>query len=737
MNSYQISISGVVQGVGFRPFVYNLASKYGLCGVVHNDSYGVKIIINSDSEMIEKFVGDIKTDKPLLAKIDNIEFKKIAQKQFDSFEIIKTKQTAQQYTKIPPDISICKQCQGELNDSANRRYGYAFITCVSCGPRWSIIRSLPYDRANTSFDKFDMCEKCAVEYADPKDRRYHAQPIGCFDCGPVLSLRDTNKNIKISQQDMIPKVAKYIKDGFIVAIKGVGGYHLVCNATNDKVVKLLRHRKQRAHKPFAVMIKDIKTAKTLATINTKEQEYLQSPQRPVVVLQENRNDVLSKYIAPNIDKIGLFLPYSPIHIMLLDILNTPIVATSANISGEPLCMDSTDIDELKHIWHFCLEYNRDILNSSDDSVLCVVDDKPIFYRVARGFAPLSIKLPKKLDENILCVGANQKSTVCIAFENTAVISPHIGDIESIKSIKHFEKNINNLKNIYNFTPQLISMDKHPSYESVKYSLKQNTKTTKVQHHYAHIRSVLIEQNINHKVLGVSWDGTGYGDDGTLWGGEFIVCDTKFYKRVCSFKQFKLIGSHKAIKEPARVALSILFDIYGKKTLSLNCHTTRYFTKQQLDTLYVVWQKGINSPNTSSVGRLFDAVASLCDLIHIITYEGQSGAMMEQYFDRNITQSYDYDIKDGKIDISKMIKQMISENDKILIISKFYRTLVDIIYTIYKQEASPLVLGGGVFQNSVLVGLIKEKIQRVCMSNKLPPNDGAICLGQIDINLQQY
>jgi len=731
VNSYDIAVSGVVQGVGFRPFIYNQATRYGLCGVVYNDSYGVKIEINCDYKTIENFVNDINRDKPPLAKIDKISYIQVASKSFADFSIIKTKATKQQHTKISPDISICKQCEDELTNPNNRRYGYAFISCVSCGPRWSIIKSLPYDRENTSFDKFVMCEKCATEYTDPTDRRYHAQPIGCHDCGPVLNLRDRDKDIKTSQQDMIAQTAKQIKAGLIVAIKGVGGYHLVCDATDDRAVSLLRQRKRRPHKPFAVMTRDIDTAKKLAHIDTKEQKWLQNSQRPIVVLGKKPNNILSKYIAPEIDKVGLFLGYSPLHMLLLDLLDIPIVATSANISGEPLCMNSADIDELKDIWDYCLEYNRDIINSSDDSVLCVVKDKPLFYRVARGFAPLAIKLHKKLEKNVLCVGANQKSTVCIAFENTAIVSPHIGDIDSVKSIKHFETSTNNLKNIYNFKPDIISTDKHPAYETTKYASRQNIKTKKVQHHYAHIKSVMIEQNITTKVLGISWDGTGYGEDGTAWGGEFIVCNGDNYDRICSFKPFKLIGSHKAIKEPSRVAVSLLFDIYGKQTIDMDIGSVRYFSAQQLSSMYIMWQKDINTPLSSSVGRLFDAVASLCGLIHTITYEGQSGAMMEQYFDDNITKNYNYDIKKDKIDISKMIRQIIDDKEnKILIISKFYRTLVDIIYKIYIKGSLPIVLGGGVFQSPVLVRLLKEKIANITISNTLSPNDGAISLGQI-------
>lgn len=734
MLTFLITISGVVQGVGFRPFIYNLAVRYKFDGVVFNNSYGVQIELNTDEKTIQKFIDDIKKQKPPLSQIDNLSVKKIEKKSFDSFKIIKTKQSHQQKTKILPDISICKECEMELKDPTNKRYKYPFITCTSCGPRWSIIKSLPYDRNNTSFDKFKMCQECQDEYNNPKDRRYHAQPIGCFSCGPVLNLRDKNKNIKTTQKDMITQTAKLIKDGFIVAIKGVGGYHLVCDATSDKAVGLLRERKKRPHKPLAVMIKDINQAKKLSNINQKEQDMLLNKARPIVVLQKKQNKILSKYIADHIDKIGLFLPYSPVHILLLDILNSPIVATSANISGEPLCLNSKDIDKIDFIWDYCLEYNREIINSSDDSVVTFVDDQPIFYRVARGFAPISIKLPYKLDENILTVGANQKSTISLAFDDMAVISPHIGDISTIKSIEHFKKNIKNLTNIYNFTPDTISCDKHPNYESTKYAIdiqkRKNININKVGHHYAHIRAVMIEKNITKKVLGVSWDGTGYGDDGKLWGGEFMVCDMVSSKRVCSLKAFKLIGGEKAIKEPARIVLAMLFDIYGKEAMTIEHEAVRYFTPTQLNTFYLMWQKDINTPVSSSIGRLFDMVASICGLIHSVTYEGQSGAMTEKYFDKNITSSYSFDIKDGYIDTIDMVKQMLKQKDKTLTISKFYRTLVNMIYEVYQKEPLPVVLGGGVFQNALLVKLIKEKIKDTTISSILPPNDGSICLGQI-------
>ena len=732
--TFSIEIRGVVQGVGFRPFIYNLAYSMKLKGCVSNNGYGVLILVESSKDKLDEFIQLIEVNKPPLSEIESINISEVKVKQsFKDFTIEKSKNSKKLISLIPADVAMCQECQDELEDKNNRRYSYPFITCTNCGPRYSIIKNLPYDRKNTSMAKFKMCKKCQDEYENPKDRRYHAQPIGCFECGPRISLLDNSGN-QIEVKSVVKEVVRFIADGKIVAIKGVGGYHLVCDARNDKTVKLLRERKKRPSKPFAVMAKDIDMSNSIATISAKEEELLRSNKRPVVLLEKNGNQLLCGAVAPKIKQVGVFLAYTPLHFMILEKLNFPLVATSANFSGEPLCINSDEIMKLSNIWDYCLDHDREILNSCDDSVLFVENEKIFMLRSARGYSPTYLKLPQKTEKKILCLGANQKSTVTITIDDKAVISPYIGDLKGLSSIKHFKSHIKTLKRIYNFEPDVIVCDKHPHYESTKfaYELKaknDNLKLIEVQHHYAHILATMGLNNITSKVLGVSFDGTGYGDDGNLWGGEFLVCDYSGYKRVGHFKYFRLLGGEKAIKEPRRVALSFLFEIYGEDTLELNNHTTASFPKQELNLLYQVWKKGLNSPLSSSCGRLFDSVASILDIIHVCSYEGESGLLLESLYDENIKDYYEFSIDNAQIDFSIIFKQILEEKEATVAVSKFFNTLIEIIYDMSKKYDLPLVLSGGVFQNRVLIRLIIKKIPDVILPSEFVSNDSAISYGQ--------
>ena len=730
LKTHKLTIQGTVQGVGFRPFIYTLAKRYNLNGTVSNGSNGVEIFINSSKEILEQFIETIQNKLPSLAYINSLDIEEIAFQNFQDFKIIETKNRGDITVNIPPDISICKECEAELFDPNNRRYLHPFITCTNCGVRYSIIYDLPYDRVNTSMKKFQMCKACEAEYNNPLNRRYHAQPIGCWDCGTQLTLQNS---VGIALVAIHNNIVQLILDGNILAIKGVGGYHLVCDATNKDAVQKLRDRKQRPNKPFAVMVRDIEMAHEIAVMNAKEEELLSSKERPIVLLKSKDNHKgLSLQVAPNISHIGVFLPYTPLHLLILKKLNRPLVATSANITDEPICTDTKSIKKLSTIYDYLLDHNRDIVNGCDDSVVMVVKNQTIFIRRARGYTPISIKLPFKLDKKVLAVGANQKSTVAIGFNDQVILSPHIGDLGGIESVEYFKENIENLKRIYRFEPEILVHDKHSNYESTKYVKRCVGKRTLrgVQHHYAHILAVMAEKQITQKVLGVAFDGTGYGDDGKLWGGEFMICDYQGYERVAYLKYFKLLGGTKAIKEPKRVALSLLFDAFGEEALKLKNPTTKAFTQKELKTQYLMWQKGLNAPLSSSVGRLFDAVASLTGICQVMSFEGESGMIMEGFYDKSITQTYPFIFKDETINILPMIKEIIQEPKSKIAISKFFNTLVEIIYTIYKEYNLPLVLSGGVFQNRVLLELILDKISTAIISNKMPPNDGSIALGQI-------
>lgn len=739
---YRVEIRGVVQGVGFRPFIYRLATSMGLFGYVTNNSNGVLILIDTTKEKCEEFARHIYSDCPPLGKIESIEISDSEkQESFKEFKIKESESSQELTSMIPSDIAMCSECQKELEDKNNRRYRYPFITCTNCGPRYSIIKTLPYDRENTSMQSFEMCKKCQKEYNDPKDRRYHAQPIGCFECGPKLSLLDKDGK-RVETEDIIDEVVKLIKNGKIVAVKGIGGYHLLCDAQNDEALKLLRDRKKRPSKPFAVMVKDIDMLNSIATADAKEEGLISSNKRPIVLLKSKKSTYMSEYVAPGINHLGVFLSYTPLHHMILQELDSPLVATSANISAEPLCTNFDEIMRLSNIWDFCLDHDREIVNSCDDSVMFIENEKSFMLRAARGYSPIYLGLPKRSDKKILSLGANQKSTVAIALSDKAVVSPYIADLEGLASIEHFKSHVDTLERIYDFKPDVVVCDKHPGYESSKYGKELKAKDESielihVQHHHSHILSTMGLNGMTSKVLGVSFDGTGYGDDGNLWGGEFLVCDGSSYERVGHFKYFRLIGGEKAIKEPRRVALSLLFEIYGADALALHNPTTASFSKDELNLLYQAWEKGLNSPLSSSCGRLFDAVASILDVLHLSSYEGESGLLLESMYDDSVKGFYEFNIDKKEIDFTLIFKELISEDNKRIAVSRFFNTIVEIICGMSKKYELPVVLGGGVFQNRVLLRLIMKKIPDVIVSQEFVSNDSAISYGQlVAVNLRR-
>ena len=727
--TYKIVITGTVQGVGFRPFVYALSQRYLVTGTVSNNSSGVTIYVNADVLTFKQFLTAVEYEYPLLATIDSIKYEEIEYQVFDDFRIVQTQEQGDVRVNIPADVSICSECEKELFDPSNRRFNYPFITCTHCGVRYSIIDDLPYDREKTSMKFFEMCKVCEAEYTNPLDRRYHAQPIGCWECGPSLSLWDKNENLNIDKNEIINKMVTLLEEGNIVAVKGVGGYHLMCDASNEEAVTTLRERKVRPTKPFAVMVKDIEMAKELAKISEHEERLLTSKERPIVLL-EAKAYKNSQLIAPNISRIGAFLPYTPLHLLVLDKLNRPLLATSANVTDEPIATSRESVEKLSGVYDYLLDHDRDIVNGCDDSVLMVVKNQEVILRRARGYAPVSIELPFGLDKKCLALGANQKSTIAIGFDNQVILSPHIGDLDGIESVEYFKQNIENLKRIYRFEPEMLMHDKHPNYESTKYAKSLNVPRQEVQHHFAHILGVMAEKKMTGKVFGVAFDGTGYGDDGNLWGGEFMLCDYEGYERVAHLNYFKLLGGAKAIKEPRRVALSLLFDLYGEDALLVDNPAIKAFSQKELNTSYLMWEKGLNAPLSSSVGRLFDAVASLLGVCHVMSFEGESGMMLEELYDSSVVGHYTFGYEDEKIDALPLLREMLDEDDMTISISKFFHTLVEMIAVVYEPFDLPLILSGGVFQNRVLLELVLERFPEAIIPNTIPPNDGGIALGQI-------
>lgn len=748
MKRISLHIQGLVQGVGFRPFVYTLALKYNLKGFVANSAKGVIVELEGKEERLNLFLDKLQHSLPTLARIDSLKKEYIKLKLDHCFEIKKSKNDDKKISAIMPDQAICDDCLRELNDKNNRRYRYEFINCTNCGPRYSIIKDIPYDRALTSMKDFLMCDECKKEYENPLNRRYHAQPISCKNCGPILNLYIKDKKIDIDEK--IEKIASLIKDGEIVAIKGIGGFHLVCDSTNSKTVLKLRDFKKRLFKPFALMCKDIKMVKESVYVDNFEKSALTNIQKPIVLMKK-RDFSVSKLVAPHTDRLGIFLPNTPLHELLFQFLDNPIIATSANLKGEPIITKKEDLDEkFGKILGGILDYNRDILHPCDDSLVQMIDDKSVYLRVSRGIAPLTIPFNGG-DKKVLAVGAMKKNAIAFYFDNRIVLSPYLGDMDSVKTFELFKKTIDDWKRFYDLDFDVIVCDKHLGYTTTKWAKSQKVKTISVNHHHAHILTTLIDRNIslNKKVLGVAFDGTGYGDDGTVWGGEFLVCEGRKYKRVAHFKPFKLLGGEKSIKNINRIAYSMLLDL---KINLEEFHDIKFLSQMH--------KKNINSPFCSSVGRIFDAVCYFATGLKEVSYDGESGLILESLYDKTIQQAYTLCFKDGVIDYGKMIFEILEDRKKIkdgilsldklgfygntdefmlktskLIASKFLNSLAKITLEISNIYNLPTVLGGGVFQNKTLLNILLKKSKNpIYFPQNISPNDGGICVGQIAYSL---
>ena len=737
----KLEITGVVQGVGFRPFVYQLAHRYDLNGFTLNDTAGVSVELEGKEGNIEEFIKALHSELPPLARIDTLSSKESEYAGHTCFQILESETQDHKSALVSPDIAICHNCLVEMNDPKNRRYDYPFINCTDCGPRYSIIETLPYDRPNTSMQFFTMCEACHSEYMDPLDRRFHAQPISCPDCGPTLRVLNIGYKVLTESNNAIALTAEVIRKGRIVAVKGLGGFHLICDATNTKAVEILRERKQRPMKPFAVMFPTLQTLKECVEISSKEELLITSKEKPIVIVPKISHSIISHLVAPEIDRLGVFLPYTPLHHLLMKELAIPLVATSANRSDEPIIRNSEAlIEKLGTVVDLVLDHDRGILNANDDSVVQMARDEKITLRMARGYAPKSMILPFKSKKKILAVGANQKNTITLIFDDTLIISPHIGDLNSLEAFEYFERTLESFKRFYDFEPDVIICDKHPEYMTSKWAkevkaMYPHIEVIEVQHHYAHLLAGMAEYNFDEKVLGFAFDGTGYGDDGTIWGGEVMIADNQNYERIFSLEPFRLLGGELAIKEPRRVALALLFETYTLEEIQvLELAFLETFSKNEITVLHKVWKQGINAPFTSSMGRLFDAVASLANIVHRSSFEGECGLIMEQYMDETITESFPLEINNGVINLDKMIAVMVTMDDKRMIVSMFFNTVIEMIFQIVKKYPElPLLFSGGVFQNKVLLEKIikrcKEKGHRYYFQKETAINDGGISLGQ--------
>jgi hydrogenase maturation protein HypF len=755
-----IVIRGVVQGVGFRPFIYRLANELKLNGYVFNNSTGVFIEAEGDEKILGTFSSRIEKEKPALSVITSLEHSILDPAGYNEFTIRESEVDEDVSAFILPDIAVCDDCLNEMFNPDDRRYLYPFINCTNCGPRFSIIESLPYDRPHTSMKIFMMCDACREEYENPLDRRFHAQPTACHDCGPQLSLWDDNGETFSEKSDSVAQAGKLINNGKIIALKGIGGFQLLVDAKNDDAIKRLRKRKQREEKPFALMFPHIQSIKNACHLHEAEARVLLSPESPIV-LARKKSDIrilpagrqgpqskISDLVAPFNPYLGVMLPYTPLHHLLMKELKIPIVATSANLSEEPICIDENEaLERLQGIADCFLVNNRPIVRHVDDSIVRIIMNREMILRRARGYAPLPFQMGENYSDlkskTVLAVGGHLKNTVALKKGDSIFISQHIGDLSTEESNNTFKKVINDFELLYDAKPETVISDMHPDYISTKHAKLIASNIEQVQHHYAHIAACRLENQVNGEALGISWDGTGYGEDRTVWGGEFFLTDDFSYKHVAQFKKFKLPGGEIAIKEPRRSLAGILFEIYGESFEGDTSYLLKdKFAKNEFSVITNMLVKGINSPLTSSVGRLFDAVASLFGICQQSSYEGQAAMMLEFAADRNEMGDYSFKVNEDDtliIDWQQIIESIILDLKKdiaeSIISARFHNSLAKIILSITEKLAvKKVILSGGCFQNELLLERTIELLQmnnyKVYWHQRIPPNDGGISLGQI-------
>ncbi len=774
LKTYQVQINGIVQGVGFRPFVYGLADRFNINGWVRNTSGGVDIEVSGPKDILDQFIFCLENEAPPLAQIDSIRFEDIKFDHFNSFQILHSQAVEGGFQPISPDVSICVDCLSELFDPSNRRHRYPFINCTNCGPRFTIIKDIPYDRPKTTMAGFSLCPSCQKEYENPLDRRFHAQPVACPTCGPQVWLEFTEKNSDepVAVEDAaILETREILAAGKIVVIKGLGGFHLACNGSNSAAIQRLRNRKGRPHKPMAVMMPTLDTIREHCHLSDKETSLLTSVQRPIVLLEKKSGSTLPKEIAPGQNTLGVMLPYTPLHYLLFsqmehypDSLYSVLVMTSANFSGNPILTDNQEVREfLKNIADAYLFHDRDIHIHCDDSVTRVpsnlADEITGSYpsRRSRGYSPHPIKLPRN-SSSILGVGGELKNTFCLTREDYGFLSQHIGDLKNFETLTSFERSITHFEGLFRITPELITYDLHPDYLSTRYALDRSADagipTFPVQHHHAHIAACLAD-NLYHgeePVIGVAFDGIGYGEDGLIWGGEFLVADFHRFTRVGQLLNFPLPGGDKAIREPWRMALSVLHTIglpwegenpAVKHTFSL---ANQLPEVSPLDMLSNQLKSGTNAPLTSSMGRLFDAISALLGVCQVITYEGQAAIELEALADPDEEGVYAYEITSGNIlDPSLMIRNILEDQKNGIpiptISGRFHNSITEMVLDMSvrlreEYHLNRVALSGGVWQNMTLMTKTIRKLKsaefKILVHQQVPANDGGLALGQAAI-----
>ena len=738
--------TGIVQGVGFRPFIYRLATRQGLTGFVQNRPDGVITEVEGTPSAIDSFFSSISQELPPLANITGVESSEIKIAGDAGFQIIVSDQEGQGNVHIAPDSAVCADCLKELFDPADRRFRYPFINCTNCGPRLTIINDIPYDRVHTSMACFPLCPQCRAEYENPANRRFHAEPNACPVCGPKLELRDAEGKI-IFCDDPLKKAIELIATGNVLAIKGLGGFHLCVDAASDEAVKKLRLRKYREEKPLAIMVRDIEKARLIAKINDEEKTLLLSVQRPIVLLKKKNNALISNLVAPSVANLGIMLPYTPLHYLLLENKFPALIMTSANQVDEPICISNRDAQRrLESIADYFLVHNRDILVRCDDSIAFVTGGKQQLMRRSRGYVPRPLILKESFPA-VLALGPQLETTQCILKDNFAFLSPHIGDMETPQARDFFHESLALMKRITQSDPQIIACDYHPAYYStqVAHELK-DVRVVHVQHHHAHIVSCMAENQIDGDVIGLAMDGTGYGLDGNAWGGEFLIASATQFQRFGHLQYFVLPGGEKAIHKPWRIGVSLLKQAYGRSWPEIASRLKLASDKTDFALLDKIIETRLNSPLSSGLGRLFDGVAAIMNLRRNVSFEGQAAMELEAKAElagetlpfeilHNLDDSY---ILDMSLAIRAIVENIFSGKSVEEIASAFHATLTAAFEAMSVEMRkltgiNRVALSGGCFQNRILlegtVTELKKKNFEVYYHIQVPANDGGVSLGQ--------
>jgi len=759
----QILITGRVQGVGFRPAVFKIAHALGLYGFVYNDTKGVTVELQGGEEKIAEFLARLRgDDKPPMAEIKSCEAVDIAVIENENKFIIKASDSeGAALSQVTADMIVCPDCLAEMGDKNDFRYGYPFINCTNCGPRYSIVKNIPYDRPNTTMLPFEMCDKCAAQYTDVTDRRFHAQPVACGKCGPKVWLTDgKGKEIKSQTDEVIMEAARLLLDGKIVAIKGIGGFHLAVNALDNKAVKRLRERKRRDHKPFAMMAGSIEKIKEYADVSELAEKVLKSPQCPIVLLPKKENSAIAESIAEGVSTYGFMLCYAPLHYLLFGKDIEVLVMTSGNISDEPLiCDNQLALERLGLIADAFLMHDREIYRQVDDSIVHIVDERPVLLRRARGYVPTPIVTGKKCGQDIFAAGGDLKNTFCFAKQNQLICSEHIGDLEDAEVYHHYIGSIEHLGRLFEIEPKVAVCDLHPGYLSTQYASSiPEARIVRVQHHWAHIASVLSEHELEGPVIGLSADGTGYGTDGAIWGCECLIASLGDFERFGHLAYYSLAGADKAGKEAIRPLVGLLKQTYGS---DFEVRKFRWLFEriepdgnEKARVISEQIEKQINTVETSSMGRVFDAVAAMVGLGSYNHFEAQLPMALEAIVVKGIEEHYDFELVSGagkqvKLGLSKMVKQLISDiqegETRGIISAKFHNTIAVALLEMAKRarkskKLNIVALSGGVFCNrylsNCLIKLLKKSDFCVLFNRDVPSNDGGISLGQaaIAVNL---